>query len=137
MKIHSTNYKNTFIVVADDCPVTEAQVPPIKGNKQTVANIQFDFLIKHPYHYTSDDVIFEVFAIKNEIIKSNYKGAREDFFSKGQACMRCSPLTKRYGWGVHCNEEQKIALIPFGTKEYNEHLNDKKLTIVKAMKSKK
>ncbi len=137
MKIHTTNYKNTFIAVADDCPVSSAEIPPVKANKLTVANLQFDMLIKNPYQYTSDDVVFNVFATKNEITKSNYKTARTDFFSKGQPCMRCSPLTKRYGWAVHCNNDNKMALIPLGTKEYDVLLNDKTLQVVKAMKSKK
>ena len=137
MKIHTTNYKNTFIAVADDCPVSSAEIPPVKLNKLTVANLQFELLIKQPYQYTSDDVVFNVFAIKNEIAKGNYKTARTDFFLKGQPCMRCSPLTKRYGWAVHFNNDNKMALIPLGTNEYDVLLNDKMLQVVKAMKSKK
>lgn len=31
MKTHATNYKNTFIEVAEDCPVKAAEIPPIKA----------------------------------------------------------------------------------------------------------
>jgi hypothetical protein len=41
MKQHTTNYQNTFIEVAADCPVGKAEIPPIKGTTPTVANIQF------------------------------------------------------------------------------------------------
>jgi len=97
MKTQTTNYKDTFIEIAEDCPIKAAEIPPLKGEKKTVANLQFEMLIDHPYKYTSDDVIFQVYAQKNEIKKSDQKEAREVFFSKGQPCMRTSPLTKRYG----------------------------------------
>lgn len=135
-KIHTTNYKNTFIAVADDCPVKAAEVPPVKAAK-TMANIQFEMVSENPYKYTSDDVLFYCYATKNEIPKSELKEARELFFSKGQACFRSSPLTKRYGFGVHANEEQKIALYPMESKEYKALSRDTKLKVVKAMKSKR
>lgn len=135
MKVHTTNYENTFIAVAEDCPATTGEMPPIKGNKKTAANIQFDMVYDHPYKYTSDDVLFHVFAQKNDISKNELKAAREQFFSKGQPCLRASPLTKRYGWGVHANEEGKIAIYALDTPEYNKLIKDKTLTVVKAMRS--
>jgi hypothetical protein len=136
-KIHTTNYKNTFIQVAEDCPVTAAEIPPVKAAGKTLANIQFEMVSENPYKYTSDEVLFHCYAVKNEIPKSELKDAREIFFSKGQACFRCSPLTKRYGFGVHANEKEKIALYPVESKEYKAFLKDKSLNKVKAMKSKK
>jgi Family of unknown function (DUF6157) len=135
MKTHTTNYTDTFIEVADDCPSTLGEIPPIKGDKKTVANIQFEILSKNPYRYTSDDVLFQVFVEKNDLTESEYEKARIEFFSKGQPCFRASPLTKRYGWGIHNNEEGKIALFGCETKEY-EQLSGKSKT-VKAMKSSK
>jgi len=44
MKAHSTNYTNTFIEIADDCPIDAAEIPPTKGKKKSVANLQFDLL---------------------------------------------------------------------------------------------
>jgi hypothetical protein len=137
MKVHTTNFKNTFIQVADDCPAKTGELPPVKADKLTVANLQFDRIIANPYKYTSDDVLFYVFAEKNNIPKASLKEAREQFFSKGQPCFRASPLTKRYGWGVHCNEEEKIALYACDSKEYKKFSQDKGLTIVKAMKTKR
>lgn len=135
MKAHTTNYENTFIAIADDCPVAEGEIPPVKGDKRTVANLQFDMVIKQPYKYTSDDVIFEVYAEKNGISAGARKKAREEFFSKGQPCLRASPLTKRYGWGVHNDKNGKIAIYASGTTEYNKLMKDKNLKVVKAMKS--
>lgn len=136
MKVHTTNYKNTFIEIADDCPVINGEIPPLK-KERSVANIQFEMINGHPYKYSSDEVVFQCFAEKNKLEKSELKTARAQFFSKGQPCLRCSPLTKRYGFGVHCNEEAKVAIYPVGSMEYNKYANDKTLTVVKAMRSKK
>ncbi|MFT3747708.1 MAG: DUF6157 family protein [Agriterribacter sp.] len=135
MKTHTTNYINTFILTADDCPSPFGEIPPVKKDKRTVANMQFDILSKNPYRYTSDDVLFRVFADKNELTKSELKKSREEFFSKGQPCFRASPLTKRYGWGVHCNEHGKMAIYGCETGEYQKYAGDKNLTIIKAMKA--
>lgn len=137
MKVHTTNYSNTFIVIADDCPVSNGEVPPLKGDAKTAASIQFEMINQHPYKYTSDDILFQVFADKNDLTKAEYKKAREEFFSKGQPCFRASPLTKRYGWGVHYNKEGKMAIYSAGTAEYKKLMNDKTLQVLKAMKSKK
>ena len=107
MKIHTTNYQDTFIEAAEDCPALAGEIPPSKAENMTIADIQFLILSKHPYKYTSDDVLFQVYAERNELTKSEYKAAREQFFSKGQPCLRCSPLTKRYGWGIHCDSKGK------------------------------
>lgn len=135
MKVHTTNYENTFIEVAEDCPTDMGEVPPLKGDKKSVANLQFEMVIDHPYKYTSDDVLFQVYAKRNEIGKADLKEAREQFFSKGQACMRASPLTKRYGWGVHNDELGRVALYARETKEYKNLATNKQLKIVKAMKT--
>lgn len=135
MKTHTTNYQNTFIEVAEDCPVQAGEVPPRKGEAKTVANLQYDLLHKHPYKYTSDDVIFQVYADRNDLTKKEYKEARELFFSKGQPCLRASPLTKRYGWGVHHDQDGKIALYGSETAEYKRFSKDKSLKVVKAMKT--
>lgn len=135
MKVHTTNYENTFIEAAEDCPVKNGEIPPLKGENKTIANIEFEMISKNPYKYSSDDVLFQVFAEKNDITKSDYKNAREAFFSKGQACLRASPLTKRYGWGIHNDENGKIALYGMETPQYEKYLKDKNIKVVKAMRS--
>jgi hypothetical protein len=94
-------------------------------------------IIDSPYRYTSDDVLFQVFVIKKQIPARDQKAERERFFSKGQPCFRSSPLTKRYGWGVHSNEKGQIAIYAMESAEYRGMTKDKKLKCVKAMRSKK
>jgi hypothetical protein len=133
--MHTTNYINTFIEIAGDCPVNTAEIPPQKGDIKTVATIQFEMIYDNPYKYTSDDVVFHVFAVKNKLSGSVLKSEREAFFSKGQPCLRSSPLTKRYGWGVHFDSEGKLALFPFGSEAYESLQKDKGITHVKAMRT--
>ena len=97
--------------------------------------MHYELIAGHPYKYTSDDVLFRVFAEKNEISKSKLKEAREEFFSKGQACLRASPLTKTYGFGVHYDPNGKVALYGMETPEYKKFVADNNLKKVEAMRS--
>ena len=135
--MHSTNYFNTFIEIAEDCPTLSGEVPPLRGNKKSVANLQYEMVAENPYKFTSDEVLFEVFAIRKDIPESEREAARKEFFSKGQACFRASPLTKRYGWGVHSNEEGKIALYGAETEAYEQFVRDESLAKTRAMRSKR
>lgn len=138
MNIHTTNYTDTFIAIADDSPATAGEAPPVKGDKQTVANIEYDLLRTHPpYTFTSDEVLFRVYAQRNDLTKAALQKAKELFFSKGQPCMRASPLAKRYGWGIHNDAAGKIALIGCETPAYKKMIEDPKLKVVKAMRSSK
>lgn len=136
MKVHSTNYINTFIEVAEDTKALCGTMPPAK-EKKTVAEMQYQMVVANPYKYTSDDVFFQVFADRKDLTKAEYEKARADFFSIGQPCFRASPLTKTYGFGVHCNDEGKIALVGVETEKYQQFLADTKIKKVKAMKSNK
>ncbi len=133
----TTNYYNTFIEIADDCPVSSSEIPPIKGDKLTVANIQFDLIHQNPYTYTSDDILFLVYAQRNNIRKEDLNAEKKKFFSKGQPCFRSSPLTKRYGWGVHSDNNARIALIALDSDEYEKLKHDGNTKVLKAMRSKK
>jgi hypothetical protein len=133
----STNYYNTFIEVAEDCPIHSAQVPPQRGDEKSAANLQFEMISRNPYRYTSDEVIFAVYAAKNDLTEEEYDKEKAKFFSKGQACLRASPLTKRYGWGVHSDADGKIALYAVDAEEYQRLSEDKALKHLRAMRSKR
>jgi hypothetical protein len=135
--MHTTNYKNAFIEVAEDCKLEVAEIPPQKGEKKTVANYQFEMIYNEPYQFTSDEVIFKIHAIRKEISSAFLEEAREQFFSKGQPCFRASILAKRYGWGFHFDENQKVAIYPMESEEYQGFVNDADLEHRKAMRSKR
>lgn len=137
MKQHTTNYNNTFIEVAEDCPALQGTIPPQKGDTLSVANIQYQMIAGHPYKYTSDEVIFQGYALKNDIAASEQETACTQFFSKGQACLRASPLAKRYGFGIHHDAEGKVALYGRESEAYQRFCADKDIKKVKAMRSKR
>ena len=133
----STNYFNTFIEIAEDSAAQAGQIPPRKGDKKSVANLQFEMLYEHPYQFTSDDVLFSVFATRKEIPDDELDEQRTSFFSKGQPCFRASPLTKTYGWGIHSDEDGKIAMYGVETDKYQKLVADESVVKKKAMRTKR
>jgi Family of unknown function (DUF6157) len=134
--MHSTNYTNTFIDVAADCKVQEGTIPPEKQEK-TVARMQYELIRDNPYQFTSDEVIFTIFAARQQIGPSELEARRAEFFSKGQPCLRSSPLAKTYGWGVHYDHESKVAIYARESEEYQRLKADPSLKQLSAMRSSK
>lgn len=131
----TTNYYNTFIEVSEDCLLSKAEIPIERGNKEKIATIQFYKIKETPYTYTSDDILFDIYVSKNEIEADAIEQEKSQFFSKGQACLRCSPLAKRYGWGIHYNDEGKIAIYAIESDEYKRLKADTDVKHLKAMRS--
>jgi hypothetical protein len=134
--MHSTDYTNTFIETAADCPVQQGTVPPDKEPK-TIARRQFELISGNPYRYTSDEIIFAVHAERNGIEKKHLGKAKLDFFAKGQACLRSSPLAKQYGWGFHFDEQSRVAMYGCESEQYRTFTADDSVKHLKAMKSKR
>lgn len=133
----STNYTNTFIRVADDCPAATGEAPPIRQETPTIAALQYQLIAERPYELTSDDVIFEVHARRNGIPEEAKAAERAAFFARSQACLRTSPLGKRYGWGIHHDAEARIALVPLGSDRYRALAEDAALHQLKASRSRR
>jgi hypothetical protein len=132
--MHTTNYSNAFISVADDCPADTGTVPPERVDP-TIARMQYEMISENPYRYTSDEIIFAVHVAKNGIRPEEIEARRAAFFSRGQACLRASPLGKRYGWGIHHDAESRVALYSRDSDAYGRLARDPALQQVKAMKS--
>ncbi len=120
--MHTTNYANTLITVAPDTKAVAATVPPT--GKASIAELQFVMMHGHDYELTSDDVIFGVFADRKGVATEERAAARDQLFSKGQACLRTSPLAKSYGWGIHSDADGRVALVPMGSSKYDALMND-------------
>lgn len=133
---HTTNYFDTFIEVADDSPVDHAVEPPARESP-TVAEFHYTLLSAKPYSLTSDEVIFETHARRAGIPDDEKDAARVAFFSKGQPCLRSSPLGKRYGWGTHHDSQGRVALYPRDSAEYARLAADPALAHTRAMRSKR
>jgi len=132
--MHSTNYSNTFISVADDCAAERGEVPPERP-RPTIARMQYEKIAGHPYRYTSDEVIFDVHARKNGVSADAMDAEHLRFFAEGRACLRASPLVKRYGWGIHHDEDSRVALYSRDSTEDRSLSTDRSLKQVKAMRS--
>lgn len=134
---HSTNYFNTFIQIAPDSKASSPTQPPQKSASPTIANLQFDLISKNPYQFTSDEVLFKIHAIRKDLLQEELESEFEKFFSKGQPCFRASPLTKSYGFGIHFNNDGKMALFPVNSQEYQSLSQNNALKQLFAMRSKK
>ena len=132
--MHSTNYTNAFLSVADDCPAATGSVPPEKQDP-TVARMQYDMISENPYRYSSDEIVFALHARKKGLAPAEMGAERAAYFSKGQACLRASPLGKRYGWGIHHDAESRVAIYPRESEEYQRLSQDPSLKQLRAMKS--
>jgi Family of unknown function (DUF6157) len=136
---HSTNYVDTFIEVAEDCPVEAATEPPSRATP-SVAELTYRMIAEHPYEHTSDDVVFTVWADRHDLPPGERQDARAAFFAKGQPCLRASDLGKRYGWGIHADAGSRVALYAVESPDYatlagGEGLDGEPLTVKKAMRS--
>ena len=135
--VRSTNYYDTFIEVAEDCPAMAGEAPPAKTGAPSVAGLQYALIAGEPYVHTSDDVLFDVHAARQRITPAARAAERGRFFSGSQPCLRSSPLAKRYGWGIHSNGDGKVALVPVESPEYRRLAGDPHVRHVKAMRSKR
>ena len=141
MAAHTTNYTSTFIEVAEDCPVDHAQEPPSgpstsSGAVPTIAALHYRLIAEQPSARTSDDVIFATWALRHGVDPAD-AAARAGYFSKGQACLRSSPLGKRYGWGILHDSDAHVTLVPRESAEYARLAADPELGHTRAMRSRR
>lgn len=114
--------KNTFVLIAPDCPVAEGTVPPPRGDSPTIAVAQHELLIAKPYSLTLEDLMFAVHVRREGLSKADAKKLADEIrtklFAKSYPCMRASPLPKKFGWGVHHDAKGRIALYGAESDEY-------------------
>jgi hypothetical protein len=135
------SYVDTFIRVAEDCPVDAGIVPAARGERKSIAAIQHELLTDRPYRYTHEDLIFEVHirhkAIPQDVLKAQGDAIRAELFRKNHPCMRASPLPKTHGWGVHFDGNGRMAIYAVGSEEYRRLGMDSTLKVIKAVRSKR
>ncbi|KAA5803579.1 hypothetical protein F1654_07180 [Alkalicaulis satelles] len=110
---HSTNYRSTLIIVAEDCPVDKASPPEKVGS---VAHLHYELLRHAPYSLTSDELLLAVDKARSGSINEAV------WAKKSRACLRASPLVKRYGFGLHHDAEARVALVPVCSDAYKQML---------------
>jgi hypothetical protein len=136
------HWTNMFVEVAQDCPVYEGVEPVSKRESKPAHVIQYELLSEHPYRYTFEEQLFEVFLRHKDypadMSIEERERVREVLLSKNHPCMRASMLPKKYGWGVHYNADGRIALYGMETEAYQNLLDEAKrggLELQPAMRS--
>jgi hypothetical protein len=100
-----------LITISEDSPTDRSIVPE---NKRTISYIKYDLLISNPYTYSEREFFQEVHFVirgKKHLRIENYN-------------LKRMTLAKKYGWGVHVDLNEKIAIIPSESPLYNQLLND-------------
>lgn len=132
---------NQFIEIAPDSPTRKAIVPQEKNGKPSIASIEYELLHGKPYHYTLQELKFATHLKHKQISPVEVKARRQqlwdEYFSRHYACMRASPLTRKYGWGAHYDEKGRIAIYPVESREYRQFVEDTRIRKYFAMRSKK
>mgnify|MGYP000011717656 FL=1 len=128
---HSTNYTNTLILPSDDCKaVAKTPEKPV-----TVAGLQFAMMQDHAL--TSDDLLVAVTAHRRDIPADEHDALRGEIFSKGQPCLRASPLVKTHGWAVYHDKDAVVFLVDPTSQRYADLMADDAIAKVKGMKSRR
>lgn len=130
--------RDTFVLVAEDCPVEAARVPASRGDKPGIAELEHALISAAPYRRTQPELWAEVEARRRALPANEdaLAALRAEFLSKPRACMRASPLPKTHGWGVHHDAEGRIAIYPREGADY-ARLSREAGSVVKAMRSKR
>jgi hypothetical protein len=135
------NYYNTFIAVAPDTSVKVGTAPVARAGKKSVAVLEYELICAQPYTYTQEEVQFAVHVQRQSVPPAELRARRaelwNEFFSKPLACMRASPLPKSYGWGLHFNEEGKVALVAVESPEYQRLSNNNTIEQTRALRSRR
>jgi hypothetical protein len=135
------NPVNQFIQIAPDCPLQAAVVPQDKAEKKSIAAIEYQLLSGKPYGYTLQELKFAVYTLHKQIPPAELEIHRQQlwdaFFAKPCACMRASPLAKKYGWGAHYNECGKIAIYAVESQSYRGFVEDENIKKYFALRSKR
>lgn len=130
----ATGYVNAFITLAPDCPTTAGTVP---RQATSIAGLEHALLIEAPYRYTGEGLILAVHRRHKDIGDADLEAFRAALFAKPHPCMRASMLPKRWGWGVHYDEQGCIALYGAETEEYRRFAAREDLRVMAAVRSRR
>ena len=106
----SRPYREELIEVAEDCPVDHAVEPPNDRPNRTRARIAYEILSEHPYQYTEIEFFHEL-----DVVRRNKPNAKIESYQ-----IKRSPLVQTYGWGIHRNQQGKLALVAMESDRYRE-----------------
>jgi Family of unknown function (DUF6157) len=127
-------YENAFITLARDCPVAAGFVP---RKAMSIAGLEHALLIGDPYKHNASDLILAVHRRHKHVGDAEVDEFKAFLFAKSHVCMRLSMLPKRWGWGVHYNEQGRMALYGAETEEYQQFATRPDLRVMAARPSRR
>ncbi|WP_026219816.1 DUF6157 family protein [Wenjunlia vitaminophila] len=132
----------TLIAVSADSPVTRSTVPLPRGGVPTVAVVQYELLVGAPHVLTQDDVLFLSWLERqpdaDRLTGPERTALRDEFFARPRACLRTSPLPKKYGFGLLLDEHERVALCPVESAEYRRLVGGEgPARVVRAMRTRR
>jgi hypothetical protein len=131
--MRTTNYYNTFIIASPDAITARGEEP----KPDSVARSCLDLIQARPYGLTSDELLFEVHARRHAVAEAARNQARALFLARPQACLRASPLVKRYGWGLHHDAHGRVAAFGVETEEYRTLAAARNIAVVAGLRSRR
>lgn len=131
--MHTTNYTDALILPSADCGAV-GRVPDKAG---TIAALQYELLTATPYQLTSDDLLLEVTARRGNVAANARAALRQALFSKGQPCLRASPLVKTYGWAIHHDAQSRVAVVSPDDPGFAALMSDPTVDKVAGMRSRR
>jgi hypothetical protein len=134
LKVHSTNYADVLITPSPDSKATLGPVVPKSGS---IGAMQYDRLSAGPYAMTSDELIIAVLATRKDIPESDWPAFQAEYFSKGQPCLRVSPLVKTMGWALHHDSESRVALVDVASARFAALMADDSIRKIHGMRNKR
>lgn len=132
--MHTTNYTRTLIRPSPDCRAPRAIAPE---KPESVAFQQFALLSNAPFEMTSDDIIIAVQAKRHAVPKTEIAAFRAKYFSKGQPCLRCSPLVKTHGWALYHDADARVGLVDPASNDFERLQADRGVQVIDGMRSRK
>ena len=86
---------------------------------------------------TEEELLFKVYCVQNNIPEhaEDQQKLWDAFYSTPKACLRSSPLPKKYGWGIHYDTDGKMALYGMQSNAYQKLLMDETVIKRKGMRS--
>lgn len=116
--------RNAFITISEDSDVDRSIIP---GPKRTIAKIKYEILIENPYKFTERQLFYEVHVVhrkRNDLKIDSYQIKR-------------SPLVQKFGWGIHADNEGRLALVAKESSIYSKLIANDNIKKIKAYKRKK
>lgn len=92
---------NTLIQIASTS-VKQSTVPISKSGKKTEAILLYEVLINNPYRFKQNELFAEVY----------FKIKQKPHLKIETYMMQRSELCSLFGWGIHGDEEGRLALVP-------------------------